>query len=290
MQRLFGYFYIMRTVRCFCLLVLCYCTGSLRVFAQQAANPGAAAWVKDISLRATTISSSTGAYPHVTPGFALYYSSIGGIKQPYLVYVPESYDPAKKMPLLVFLHGAILALDSFQYRSPDVASEPVFKAAADLQCIVIFPFARRDFKWTTDERVFDNILQMIADTRQKYNIDPQRIYAGGQSMGGNATFWFVKNKPGLFAGFYTFSAALASECNSVVGKISARKPLVSVNASDDGVFSYAEAKKAHDNAAVEPGSWVFETAPSGGHRFIYAKGGEKYVKDALGKLLTATGK
>ena len=76
------------------------------------------------------------------PGFALYYATSGEVKQPYLVYVPKRYDGHKKTPLVVFLHGAVLALDSFQYFRPELAREPVFAAAEKDGVLALFPLAR----------------------------------------------------------------------------------------------------------------------------------------------------
>ena len=224
------------------------------------------------------------------PGYALYFSQAGAISVPYLVYIPKSYNLAKAIPAVVFLHGAILAKDSFQYKDPSIANEPVFSIADACNTIIIFPFARQDFKWSGQEAAFENIIAIMKQVEQDYNVDKKRVYLGGISMGGNATFWFINNRPEMFAGFYTFSAMPRSTTAPIkFSNITKEKPLFSVNAKDDPVFPYTDVKATYELHKKEAPGWHFESVETGGHRFIYANGGSNYVKTIINNLL-ASGK
>ncbi len=244
-------------------------------------------WLKTITANAINKAPNRTSFLKAPSGPALYFTKAGDIDVPYLVYVPIGYDPARSQPAAVFLHGAILARDSFQYKSAEIAVEPIFSIADTFNTIVIFPFARQDFKWAGGQiQAFENIIAIIKQVEQDYNIDKKKIYIGGISMGGNATFWFINNKPEMFAGFYTFSAMPGSGGNTMkYANITTQKPLYSINAKDDPVFPYIDVEAAHQQHKDEAPGWHFSTVETGGHRFIYSKGGDKYVKSLLSNLL-----
>ncbi len=220
----------------------------------------------------------------ISHGFALYFVRAGAIDVPYLVYIPASYSPLNPMPVVVFLHGAILAKDSFQYKDPSIANEPVFSIAEPLNTIVVFPFARADYKWAGTSGSYRTVLDIVNRVKETYNTSS--VYIGGISMGGIATFWFVNNHPETFAGFYTFSAAPHSNDGEIkYSNITKSKPLYSLNAKDDPVFSCTDMEAAYQQHKSEAAGWHFSTVETGGHRFIYGKGGDKYVKSAIGSLL-----
>jgi len=240
-------------------------------------------WLKMITHNAISKAADGHSFLKAPRGFALYFSKAGSINVPYLVYVPKSYDPSKQMPAVVFLHGAILARDSFQYKSAEIANEPVFSAADMLNTIIIFPFARQDFKWSGQEAAYDNIINIIGQVEEHYNINKERVFIGGISMGGNATFWFINNKPDMFAGFYTFSAMPGT--TTKFSNLTKEKPLYSMNAMDDPVFPYTEVAATYQKYKNEAPGWHFATIENGGHRFIYTKDGAKYIRSILGNLL-----
>ncbi len=220
----------------------------------------------------------------ISHGFALYFARAGNIDVPYLVYVPASYRPSKPTPVVVFLHGAILAKDSFQYKDPSIAKEPVFSIAESLNTIVVFPFARADYKWAGTSGAYRTVLDILSRVKETYNTSS--IYIGGISMGGIATFWFINNKPEIFAGFYTFSAAPHSPEGAIkYSNITNSKPLFSLNAKDDPVFPYTDMEVAFKDHKGEAPGWHFSTVEAGGHRFIYGNGGDQYVKNVIGSLL-----
>ena len=244
-------------------------------------------WLKTITGNAIGKATNNTSFSKAPAGYALYFSKAGNIEVPYLVYVPKSYNPSQGCPAVVFLHGAILARDSFQYKNAEITTEPIFSIADTFNTIIIFPFARQDFKWAGGQTpAFENIITIIKQVEQDYNIDKKRIFIGGISMGGNATYWFINNKPEMFAGFYTFSAMPGAGSSAMkYANITIQKPLYSINAKDDPVFPYADVEAAHQQHKDEAPGWHFSTVETGGHRFIYSTGGEKYVKSLLSNLL-----
>ena len=244
-------------------------------------------WLYSISRNAVNKAAQPNKFPQASPGYALYFMQAGAVKAPYIVCVPAAYNPALPSKLVVFLHGAILARDSFQYKDPAIADEPVFSIADVYNTIVVFPFGRSGFMWPGQVAADENILEIIKQVEQHYNVDKKKIYLGGISMGGIATWWFITNKPDIFAGFYTFSAMPRLASGPVqFSNITKARPLFSMNAKDDPGFSYDEVHAIYEQHENEAPGWHFGSVETGGHRFIYnGNEGKEIVKKLLGNLL-----
>jgi polyhydroxybutyrate depolymerase len=115
-----------------------------------------------------------------------------GVERDYLLYVPDSYDPAVPTPLVVSIHGFAEwpAHQANVSRWTDLADEYGF--------IVVFPsgtgFPQR-WRMVGTPGNGSNALQdvtfisdLIDQLAGEYNIDPARIYANGLSNGGGMSF------------------------------------------------------------------------------------------------------
>ena len=223
-------------------------------------------------------------------GPALYYTMVGNMKVPFIVYVPKSYNPAKPTSLVVYLHNDPLIRETFQPLNPIVEEQPIFSIVDTFNTIVLFPFAKQDFVWVSDINVFNNIFAQIKLTEEYYNINKNRVYIGGQGQGGIATYWFIMHAPDIFAGFYTFSAVFKEPVPINLSNITKEKPLYTLNTKDDKIMDYIRVQQIYEqNKTIAPG-WHFEIIDTGGHRFIFNKNGTRYVKSLIGELLEATNK
>lgn len=113
-----------------------------------------------------------------------------GREREYLLYVPESYDGAKPVPLVISLHGAGL----WGRAQQDVSR---WNVVADREgFIVVYPSAAHDLGPNVWEHHPSDDIQKdvrfiadLIDTLQTtYNIDASRIYATGLSNGGGMSF------------------------------------------------------------------------------------------------------
>ena len=260
----------------FFMLISFAATGQSKVIGMKSED-----WLKMITANAINKPGQS-----IHPGYALYFSSVGEIKVPYLVYVPASYNPARATSVVVFLHGAILARDNyFHDTDPAIADEPIFSIGDTYNTIVVFPFSKSGFAWPGQTAACENIITILGQVEQHYNIDRKRIYIGGISMGGIATFWFISNKADVFAGFYTFSALPGRSGSVDFTHLTKERPLYSMNAKDDQTFSFDEVQAIYEQHKKEAPDWHFNSVETGGHRFIYNPGGTSYVKSLLGNLL-----
>jgi len=107
--------------------------------------------------------------------------------QPYHVSVPDSYDPAKPSPLVVSLHGYGGDKLTREYwtaeRSLTHAPE---KNKHNIIVLSIYGRGNTMYHGLGKRDVFRAMDEVTRD----YNVDPQRVYLRGGSMGGHGT-WFV---------------------------------------------------------------------------------------------------
>ena len=129
-------------------------------------------------------------------------SNIDNTLQPYSVYLPEGFDAGKKYPLFAALHGSgVDERGFFRYAS---------RIFVGLGCPLIAPKARGLSDWYVGDSgkdVFECIEHFI---RLYPNIDKERLFLGGFSMGGYGTWRLGLFKPNYFRGLVIISGALTA--------------------------------------------------------------------------------
>ncbi|MDI6840414.1 MAG: dienelactone hydrolase family protein [bacterium] len=125
---------------------------------------------------------------------------IDGIKRPFCWYVPSTYDPSKKTPLLIYLHGGISRPDIIEKPEEYVQNSPFIKIADKYNYILLFPLGQFGATWWDSVGV-SNVLQQIRITKQNFNIDDNRVFLTGFSDGGSGSFLFAMCYPTDFAAF-----------------------------------------------------------------------------------------
>ena len=131
-------------------------------------------------------------------GVASSFPQYRGRWQPYAVWVPEGYDPAQPAPLFLSMHS--LSVHHNQYRGGTNATYRTYyeQFGGGLGAVVVTPLARGPDGWYQDEGLVDT-LEVWADARRNYNIDPERTLVGGYSMGGYGTYRLTTIMPDSFA-------------------------------------------------------------------------------------------
>jgi pimeloyl-ACP methyl ester carboxylesterase len=114
-------------------------------------------------------------------------------------YLPINYDPSKKWPMVIFLHGAIQNIPEY-YKIWE--ADKRHEDPADLENVIyIEPHGRGN---TSYRGIGDrDVLKCIELAKQKLNIDDDRVYLMGMSMGGFGTWNVATRHPGLFAAIAT---------------------------------------------------------------------------------------
>ena len=112
----------------------------------------------------------------------------------YLLYFPKEYGKADtRWPMIVFLHGAGERGDDLElvkkHGPPKIAEEK-----EDFPFVVLSPQCPEGNWW---ER--ENLIALLDEIVANYDIDEERIYLTGLSMGGFGTWALAVDHPGLFA-------------------------------------------------------------------------------------------
>lgn len=113
--------------------------------------------------------------------YSAYVSSLDQSGQIYILYVPESYDPEVQYALEV--HPRALG-----YKTPGEPKDPLPNITVYCQGRGIEGLGELD------------VLEIIRDVQAHYNIDPDRIYLTGGSIGGGGVWRMAARYPDLFAG------------------------------------------------------------------------------------------
>ena len=163
-----------------------------------------------------------------------YFFAEAGAEMPYRIYVPLSYDPATKTPLVVALHGfggnqdyffaalaelpdlleqhgfifvapmgystggwygAPLDIPGDRPRSSGQAPPPVTQSVEEMK--------RERYLSETD------VMNVLALARREYNVDPDRTFLMGHSMGGMGTYVLGQKYAEQWAALAVMSGTLA---------------------------------------------------------------------------------
>ena len=135
------------------------------------------------------------------------------------VFVPPSYDPKKKYPLVIYLHGHsdTTSWNFGWYHEPVALQDPA---------IVLTPKCPRSETggWgTSTSEILSPMMvktfEIIEQVKKQYAIDEQRIYIHGTSMGAIGTFGLIKRFPDMFTAGYALcgwaTPAMAPELSKV---------------------------------------------------------------------------
>ena len=121
-------------------------------------------------------------------------SKLDGTLQPYTIKLPDNYEPSKKYPLLVFMHGS----GQDEQRLLD-------QPRSNGEFIEIAPYARDKFYAYAFQQSDIDINEAIADAITNFSVDEKRIIVGGFSMGGyGALLTYIRN-PERYAGVAVFA-------------------------------------------------------------------------------------
>ena len=163
-----------------------------------------------------------------------YFFAAAGAEMPYRLYVPRSYDPAKKTPLVVALHGyggnqdyffaALDELAELLERHGFIFAAPMgystggwYGAPLDIpgnrprSSGQPPPPATQSVEEMKRERDLSeaDVMNVLDLVTQEYNIDPDRTYLMGHSMGGMGTYVLGQKYAEKWAAIAVMSGTLA---------------------------------------------------------------------------------
>ena len=145
------------------------------------------------------------------------YVAEDGYTMPYRLYIPEDYDCGEQYPLVFFLHGAGERGEDNEKQLAIGIRHMFWEGSPAYKSIIVAPQCPCDLRWVDidwDYGVFNR--KMVKETRELKtamailkevmefcNVDADRVYVTGISMGGYGTFdalarhgsWFAAGVP-----------------------------------------------------------------------------------------------
>ena len=111
-----------------------------------------------------------------------YRSAVDGTDQPYCLFIPFDYDPTKRYPLMLRLHGAWMDIDEAQWTIQTFEWDREFvRYSPRGSFIELYPYGRCNEGYR--EAGLRDVLDTLALTQELFSIDPDRVYIMGSSMG-----------------------------------------------------------------------------------------------------------
>jgi pimeloyl-ACP methyl ester carboxylesterase len=207
--------------------------------------------IRRISLLILLLAGGAVAYPP-GPQVLTFFSEVDDSDQPYAIYLPKSFDPAKTYPLVVSLHGAwsnhrlnlkrVFGLGNRDGES-DAEATRYWPTIPPVEFIVAAPYARGTMGYGLFAE--SDVWAMLADVKRRFRIDEDRVYLTGLSMGGGGTLSLALARPDVFAAIAPVCpAVLGNERNKVMNALNLpswfhhgeKDPVVNVSVSRDFVF------------------------------------------------------
>jgi predicted peptidase len=174
----------------------------------------------------------------------------------YLIYLPAGYEKTSKpWPLLLFLHGA-------GERGSDIeiikrnGPPRLVEEGRDFPFILVSPQC-------PDRSIWDNklLIWLLDYIESNYNVDKNREYLTGLSMGGHATWSLAIQNPERFAAIMPVSARGYPQDVYILKDV----PVWVFHGQKDDIVSIGDAQKMVDALEKTGGNVEFTIYPEAGH-------------------------
>jgi predicted esterase len=165
-----------------------------------------------------------------------------GVEFDNVVEVPDDYSPSTKWPLRVQLHGGVArpGPQAAQAGRPVAQSAPN-RIPGEKQ-IYVYPSGWADAQWWDTNQV-DNILRVINEVKQKYNVDESLIYLTGISDGATGAYYIAMKEPTVWSSVLPLNGSIAVLRNpqngadgELYGNNLVNKPIYIVNGEEDQLY------------------------------------------------------
>jgi predicted peptidase len=157
------------------------------------------------------------------------------------LYVPpEAGDPAMLRPLILFLHGA----GEIGSNNAAQVNQNIDNLLAEAKREGVFLYAPQSLGSWDDVLRSTRVMAMIDQAATDYNIDPNRIYVTGLSMGGGGTWNMLGRYPERFAAGVPIAGIAPADDISVASLHG--KPVWAFHARDDSVVSESRSREVID--------------------------------------------
>lgn len=199
---------------------------------------------------------------------------------PYALFVPSSYDASRSAPIIVSLHGLGRSYDWLMgyHGFLDQAEAGGYIVVTPLGYTRRGWFGSRPTESKQDadysEQDVMNVLQLVRD---ELNVDDNRIYLWGHSMGGAGTYHIAAKHPDLFAGLGVAAPAPLADApmEETLDKIK-HLPIFVLQGDEDGLVTRTRLWVARmEEIGMQH---VYAEIPGGDHSLVISQNSEHMQK------------
>ena len=214
---------------------------------------------------------------NIETGFLDRSVTVDGRAYRFQIFVPPSYVPTRRWPVILFLHGAG-ERGSDGYIQTQVGLAPAIRQnASRIPAIAVFPQATADSSWTG--MLARVAMAALDQTMREYQIDPARVYLTGLSMGGNGAWYIAYRNPKRFAAlvpicswvspnFWKVDPVVPADSGEVFSALARqlhRVPTWIFHGEIDPVVPVAESRKAYAALQAAGAGVQYTEVPGTGH-------------------------
>jgi len=176
--------------------------------------------------------------------------TVQGTTYKYQVFVPDTWTPHEKWPVILFLHGAgERGEDGLQETDVGIGTA-IRSNRSTIPAIVVMPQCRPNV-WWMQAPMDDLAIAALNAAIKEFHGDVRRTYLTGLSMGGYGSWYLAEKYPGRFA-------ALVVICGGI------RPPAMALKANPElAKWTPADEPKSYADAAAKVGNtpvWIFHGA------------------------------
>ncbi|MCB1671090.1 MAG: dienelactone hydrolase family protein [Gammaproteobacteria bacterium] len=211
--------------------------------------------------------------PRYSDGVAVGYQDLvreapDGTRFPYVLLVPESYDPTVSYPVEFMLHGGV---------SRPYPTEPGswwrrgYDSLRSEEKIVVVPAAWDEAFWWFANQA-ENVSEILHEVKRQYNVADNQVTLTGVSDGGTGAYFFAFKQNTEWAAFMPYIGH-PGVLRNPAGKVSYQlyfenlmgKPLYMVNGENDPLYPASSLEPFVNVLRQANITHVFRVIPGGGH-------------------------
>ena len=230
--------------------------------------------------------------PHV-------YTSQDGCVLPYRLYLPDGFDPRKKYPLAVHLHGAGMrgSDNRLQLYYDPRENQMLFAYQHYERFIFAIPQCPEGVMWSSYmERIFPDapenppshadcpenriakaVHALTMELADRYGADRDRLYVTGTSMGGAGVYEMLYRYPETYAAGLAGCGVSDPADAAILGKT----PLYILHGEEDRVISVEYSRRLAAALAEIGADFVYREIPGRDHDFADGEDGDAIFGDAM---------
>jgi predicted esterase len=190
-----------------------------------------------------------------------YVSAVDHTLQPYRILVPEVYNGSRPAALVVALHGM-----GGDENSIFDAYGGAFKPAAEHAGFIAVCPKGRDTASMYRGSAEQDVMDVLAEVRRDYKIDPNRIYLMGHSMGGYGTWSIAMAHPDVFAAIGPISGGGNPAGMAKIAQI----PEYVVHGDNDPTVAVSQSRTMVEAGKKAGANIVYVEVPGGNHMSVVA--------------------